>query len=240
MILIKIINEDEDEEETSEESNPDENGMDGFDNTQQVVDPPKKTDFLLEDSAILQSHMRSVMKLLAKSMKVLFSKCHPFVEPAFYALVFRTMQEFRRMNTNFPDMHIVPLNRIYAILDKCEKAPNTQFLINGTECEDKFVAQTITLPELKTTINYKIQSNSFRWGRYDPIVEAAWNAVMFVHAHCFNVFSSDLLHYSFFVKTMHEVFTQPIVENHWYDFVARVLRTLDSYFHVFIFAFHTW
>jgi len=57
---------------------------------------------------------------------------------------------------------------------------------------------------------------SFRWGRYDPIIEAAWSAIAFVHAFCFEYFIGDMLHYSMYVRgNGRNVLFQPIVEKHW-------------------------
>lgn len=227
VVLIKIINEDEFEDDAAD-MNPITNNFTNFTDWKSPTSSylanntegqETKLDFLVTNSSLLDEPYTSLMKLLAKSMRVTYSKCAPFIEPSFYSLVFRTMIEFRRMNDNFPDMNVLPLKRIMNILDRCEKelTPNPYFVLNGTRCEDKYAIQTITDLRKNITMPHKLESVSFRWGLLDPIIEAAWSAIAFVHGFCFEFFITDMLHYSLFVKGMHEVFVQPLVEKHWYS-----------------------
>lgn len=196
MILMKIINEEEFDENFAE------NGT-------------EELDILSENSTVFERPMSSLMKVLGKSMRILYKRCAPFVEYSFYNLVFRTMIEFQRLNAYFPDLNILAQKRILRILDKCENRKDPSFIINGTHCEDKHVVETITNLKLNLTWPHKLEPISFRWGRNDPIIEAAWSAAAFVHAFCFDFFVEDMLHYSLFVKGMNEIFIQPLVRVHW-------------------------
>jgi len=62
---------------------------------------------------------------------------------------------------------------------------------------------------------YKIQSRSFVWGMYDPIVEAAWAVVDFVHGYCFPNFITDLNHHHMYEIAMEAFFPENPVQKHW-------------------------
>ncbi|CAL8140320.1 unnamed protein product [Orchesella dallaii] len=196
-IMIKIIQEDEFEEDVNEIGES----------------IPSRHDLL--GTEIAQSQMTGLMKILAMSMRILFLKCHPFVEGSFYTLVLRSMIELRNRGSTFPNLDVVVVERLLRLLDTCEKDTNEKFLLNGTECEDKFVVNSITNQVTGETKNYHGGENSFRWSVYDPIVEAAWDAVDFVHGYCAEHFMKDLLHYSLYVKVMDEIFVQPVTKKHW-------------------------
>ncbi|ODM91169.1 hypothetical protein Ocin01_15513 [Orchesella cincta] len=196
-IMVSIIQEDEFEEDAITD--------DGF--------PPERNDPL--GAGIPESQMTGLAKLLAMSMRLLFIKCHPFIEGSFYTLVFHSMMELRRRSDHFPDLNMVTVNRILRLLETCQKDTNEKFMLNGTECEDKFVVHTITNKLTGRTQNFHSQENSFQWSFYDPIVEAAWMSVDFVHGYCFEHFMEDPLHYSLYVKIMNEIFVQPVTQKHW-------------------------
>jgi len=192
-IMVKLINEDEFEEDDNSDSS--------------------KEDLLGPN--IPQSEMTGLAKILAMSMRVLFVKCHPFIEGSFYTLVLRAMLELRQRSHSFPNLNMVTVNRMLGILQNCEKDTNVKFMLNGTECEDKAVVQSITNKLTDRTQNFHGDESSFRWTVYDPIVEAAWSAVDFVHGYCFDHFFQDMLHYSLYVKAMNEIFIQPVTQKHW-------------------------
>lgn len=218
-ILMKLINEDEIEAETEIPGDKDR----ATDNSLLSI---AGLDILKDNVTIMNTPMTSLMKLLAKSMRITYKGCKPFLEKSFYSLVFRTMIEWRRSNDDFPDINIVPLRRIMALLDKCEAGMGTSesqarsdlspsITMGGSDCKDKHVVTTFKSVRTNLTKVHKLDPVSFRWGRYDPIIDAAWSAVVFVHGNCQDYLLDDMLHFSLYVRGMTSIFEQPHMERHW-------------------------
>ena len=107
---------------------------------------------------------------------------------------------------------------IDSILQKCLVSSKKTLSLSGTACEICKKLETIEIStstgRLLETLTYKLGAKSFRWGKYDIFIEAAWSALDFVLNFCFDSFIPNLNHHHILQNHLETLFTLE-VQKRW-------------------------
>jgi len=154
--------------------------------------------------------------LLTKAMQITIKNCDPYVQSNFLTQVLKGMIYLYSLSKKTPvDIGIDEFYIIDEHLDKCLNAVNDKFRLVGRNCTSYYKVQGIRyfkFPEaLDETWQYRITSRSFVWGEYDPVVEAAFAVIDFVHGYCFPIFTDNFPHYHIFHTGLEALFPKGII-----------------------------
>ena len=171
------------------------------------------------------AYMRSA-KLLNRSLEIMREICSPYIPEEFMDQIYRGfMFMVFKSREKAADIGAFEKRELDIMLDKCrgkmaEKAERAN--LTGIVCNNY---TRITGYELKGQANgtgegmkkdYVIEEKSFRWGKYDPVIESAWMAIDFVHGYCFDEFRPDLNMHHIYQAGLEPLFTRTIMQR-WYD-----------------------
>jgi hypothetical protein len=194
-VFLQILDEDEDEE-------------DG------LLSKKKKSSDPFRDEIDDWQDLR-IIKLLAKSMRITAKECAPFVEEKFFRQVLKAMTYLSRKNQSLiQDVTLLEYKYFSSVLNRCLQRRNLHFVLNGTDCGDHSRVDGIYYFKKQQYWKYRKTGKSFQWGRHNPYIEAAWNAIEFVHGYCFESFIFDMMDLHTYQVALEGLFTT-LVMRQW-------------------------
>ena len=105
---------------------------------------------------------------------------------------------------------------ITSILTMCQQAkPINHFKLEGADCGHYHRVDSIQYTKLGLSKKYAPTPTSFIWGKYDPIVEAGWSTVDFVHGYCAPYFWENFPHFHMYLIAMEALFPVDPIQRHW-------------------------
>lgn len=155
-----------------------------------------------------------VLKLLAKSMRVTVAGCQPFVDEDFFRAVFKAMVYLSRKNESaIQDVTNEEYKNINAALNRCLQKRNLGFYLNGS-CEGGPKVDGVYYFRSEEYWKYRQTGYTGRWPRHNPYIEAAWNALEFVHGYCFEAFVDNIMDFHTYEMAVEGLFTSMVLR-HW-------------------------
>lgn len=210
----------------------------------------KMFDYLVPGHSFFQrvlhdSSQLNVIKLLSKSMKIIIGACTPFLNDEFFEQVLKGMMYIaEKMEHSFLDVAQDLYTKISNILDHCGLRRHQEFTLNGSICVDRSIVDGVHFTKAQEYWPHRLQGWSYRWGRWHPILDAAWSVIDFVHSFCYESFTQDLMMLHVFEMSLEGLFpekmqwlwrTVPIVksDNFWNNLMQTydlniTMRNLDA------------
>ena len=163
------------------------------------------------------AYMRSA-KLLNRSLEIMREICSPYIPEEFMDQIYRGfMFLVLKSREKVADVGAFEKREIDIILDKCRgKMVSDRVNLTGIVCNNYTRITGYSLKDNGTgeamNKDYYIEAKSFRWGKYDPIIESAWMAIDFVHGYCFDEFRPDLNMHHIYQAGLEPLFTRTIMQ----------------------------
>ncbi|ODN00219.1 hypothetical protein Ocin01_06461 [Orchesella cincta] len=153
----------------------------------------------------------NIIKLLARSMRIVLSACFPFVQNDFFEQVLKGMIFMSNMYQGYivdvgPDLY----KQIMTKLDNCNLKRHLEFHLNGTRCENAEKVEGIYYTKAQTYWPYRKTGWSFRWGKWHPLLDAAWSSIDFVNSFCFESFLPNMMLAHVYEVALEGLFIKPV------------------------------
>ncbi|XP_035714579.1 uncharacterized protein LOC110858534 [Folsomia candida] len=149
-------------------------------------------------------------------MQIMWGACHPFIEDSFLRQILKVSILMRdRHHKALVDIGVQEFKVISAILTQCQEMKNEEFRLIGSGCDSFQKVERIENLRTGKTFPYRPLAQSFVWGKYDPLPEAAWSAVAFVNSYCSPFFVSNFPHFHMYVIAMEALFPPYPVQRQW-------------------------
>lgn len=151
----------------------------------------------------------NLIKLMAKSMQILVSAVEGYVTNIFMEQVLRGVIFIsRKLETNLLDVSEDLYYRIKQVLNHCGLRYHQEFSLNGTLCTGSDHPTVEGIYNLRTTEywQHRLTGWSYRWGRWHPLIDAAWSTIDFIQSYCYESFMKDVTLLHIYISSMEGLF----------------------------------
>ncbi|CAL8102719.1 unnamed protein product [Orchesella dallaii] len=153
----------------------------------------------------------NVIKLLARSMRIVVSVCSPFVQNDFLEQVLKGMIFISNMyQSQIVDVGPDLYKQIMTRLENCNLKRHLLFHLNGSRCENNEKVEGIYYIKPQEYWPYRKTGWSFRWGKWHPLVDAAWTTIDFVNSFCYESFLPNMMLAHVYEVALEGMFTKQV------------------------------